>query len=78
MAIEAAINGNGVALVSHHAIAEDLKAGRLIKPFNFALQSDFSYWLVCPHEYLRRAKVRVFCDWLLEQAEKDTMTQARN
>jgi LysR family glycine cleavage system transcriptional activator len=78
MAIEAAINGNGVALVSHHAIAEDLKAGRLIKPFNFALQSEYSYWLVCPHEYLRRAKVRVFCDWLLEQAEKETMAQVRN
>jgi len=78
MAIEAAINGNGVALVSHHAVAEDLKAGRLVKPFNFALQADFSYWLVCPHEYLRRAKVRVFCDWLLEEAAKDPMAQTKD
>ena len=77
MAIESAINGNGVALVSHHAVAEDLNAGRLVRPFNFALQADFSYWLVCPHEYLRRAKVRVFCDWLLEQAAKDTMALAQ-
>lgn len=73
MAIEAAINGDGVALVSHHAIAEDLKAGRLVKPFDLALQADFSYWLVCPHEYLHKAKVRAFCDWLLEQAAEDPM-----
>ena len=77
LAIEAAINGNGVALVSHHAVAEDLNAGRLVKPFKLALQADFSYWLVCPNEYLRRAKVRVFCDWLLEEAAKDTMTLAQ-
>ena len=73
LAIEAAINSNGVALVSHHAVAEDLKAGRLVRPFDLALQADFSYWLVCPHEYLRRAKVRAFCDWLLGEAAKDTM-----
>ena len=73
MAIEAAINGDGIALVSHHAVAEDLKAGRLVKPFDLALQADFSYWLVCPHEYMQKVKVRAFCDWLLEEAAKDPM-----
>ena len=70
MAIEAAINGNGVALVSHYAVAEDLKAGRLVRPFDLVLPADFSYWLVCPHEHLRRAKVKAFHDWLLDQAAK--------
>jgi LysR family glycine cleavage system transcriptional activator len=73
MAIDAAINGHGVALVSYHAVAEDLKAGRLVKIFDLAIPAEFSYWLVCPREYLRRAKVRVFCEWLLEEAAKDTM-----
>jgi LysR family glycine cleavage system transcriptional activator len=73
MAIEAAIIGNGVALVSHHAIAEDLNAGRLVKPFDLALPIEFSYWLVCPQEYLRRARVKAFCDWLLEQAASDSL-----
>ena len=73
LAIEAAINGHGVALVSYHAVAEDLNAGRLIKPFDLAIPVEFSYWLVCPHEYLRRAKVKAFCDWLLEEAAKDSM-----
>ena len=76
MAIESAINGNGVALVSHHAVAGDLKAGRLVKPFELAIPAKFSYWLVCPHEYLRRAKVRAFSDWLLEEAAQETMLRS--
>jgi LysR family glycine cleavage system transcriptional activator len=75
MCIEAAINGSGVALVSHHAIAEDLKAGRLVKPFDLALPADLSYWLVCPPEYLRRKKVKVFSDWLLQQAAKESLDE---
>ena len=76
MAIEAAINGTGVALTSHSAIAEDLKAGRLVRPFDFTLQTNIGYWIVCPQENLRRAKVRVFRDWLLEEARLDTSLRA--
>ncbi len=71
MAIEAAVNGNGVALVSHHAVEEEIKAGLLVRPFDLVLQAEFSYWLVCPREYLRRAKVRAFCDWLLKEADSE-------
>ena len=75
MAIEAAINGNGVALVSHSAAEGDLKAGRLVRPFDLVLETDFAYWLVCPHSQLRRAKVKAFCDWLLAEAAKDKLTK---
>lgn len=64
MAIEAAINGDGVALVSHASVVEDIKAGRLVRPFDFAVQSDLAYWLVCPEKHMERAKVCAFCDWL--------------
>lgn len=67
-AIETAINGNGVALVSHAAAADDLKAGRLVRPFDLTLKTDLAYWLVCMPEALRRARVRAFCDWLLAEA----------
>ncbi len=78
MCIEAAINGSGVALVSHHAVEQDIKSGRLVRPFNLVLQADFSYWLVCPPEYLRRKKVKVFCDWLLQQAAQDSLSDTKN
>jgi LysR family glycine cleavage system transcriptional activator len=77
MAIDAAIRGDGVALVSEHAVADDLKAGRLVKPFDLVLEADFAYWLVCPHEHLRRARVKAFHDWLLaEAAEEDEADSA--
>jgi LysR family glycine cleavage system transcriptional activator len=75
LAIEAAINGSGIALVSHHAIAEDLNAGRLVRPFDLSLRADFSYWLVCPDENFNRAKVKAFSNWLLEEAAKDAITK---
>ena len=78
MAIEAAIRGNGIALVSHHAVAEDLKAGRLVKPFDLAMPVDYSYWMICPHEYLRRAKVKAFRGWVLEQAADDSLAAVRD
>ena len=77
MAIEAAINGDGVALVSNFAVVEELKSGRLVRPFDLVLKADFAYWLVCPQEHLRRAKVKAFCDWLFEEAEADGLGSAR-
>lgn len=76
MAIEAAINGAGVALISQSSAANDLKAGRLVRPFDFILRTDLAYWLVCPHAHLRRAKVRVFRDWLLAEAARDIAAKA--
>jgi LysR family glycine cleavage system transcriptional activator len=73
MAIESAINGNGIALVSHHAAAEDLDSGRLVKPFDLTLPTDFSFWVVCPKEYMRRANVRCFSNWILHQAAGDIL-----
>ena len=68
MAIEAAINAEGIALVSHSAVVEDLKAGRLVKPFALSVKTDIAYWLVCPKANMLRPKVQVFCEWLLATA----------
>lgn len=75
MAIEAAINGAGVALVSHSSIADDLRSGRLVKPFDLDLETDLAFWLVCPHSHMRRAKVRAFYDWLTAEAESDQLSK---
>lgn len=76
MAIEAAAAGSAVALVSNFAVVEELKTGRLVRPFELALKAGFSYWLVCPHENMRRAKVKAFSNWLLEEAEQDETAKA--
>jgi LysR family transcriptional regulator, glycine cleavage system transcriptional activator len=76
MAIEAAINGDGVALVSHHAVVDDIEAGRLVRPFELTLPADYSYWLVCPQDHLHRVKVKAFCDWMSGEVVRDVRSSA--
>ena len=71
LAVEAAINAGGVALVSEFLVRQDLDSGRLIKPFDLVLASDHWYWFVCPVEYLDRPNVRAFHDWLIAAIQDD-------
>ena len=65
LAVEAAIDGGGVALVSEFLVRHDLDSGRLVRPFDLVLPSNHWYWFVCPKEYMERPKVRAFRDWLV-------------
>ena len=66
--IQSAIAGEGMALGRSLLIADDLDKGRLIAPFEFKIQSKFSYYLVCPKELADQAWIATFRDWLLEEA----------
>lgn len=69
LAIAAAIAGQGVALVADVLVAGDLKAGRLVKPFDVNLNTDFAYFVVTTPQAAKRPKVKAFRDWLLKEAE---------
>ena len=65
LAIQAAIQGEGIVLARSALVEDDLLAGRLVKPFELSLPGVMSYYVVCPHRSLEREKVRAFRDWLL-------------
>ncbi len=65
LAVEAALNGGGVVLVSEFLVRHDLESGRLVKPFDLMLPSNHWYWFVCPPENLERPKILAFRDWLI-------------
>ena len=67
--IQAAIDGQGVALGSTHFVADHLDAGRLVMPFDVVMHSDYAYYVVCPKEHLDRPGVRAFKEWLLNQSD---------
>lgn len=71
LAVEGALNGGGVVLVSEFLVRQDLEGGRLIKPFDLVLPSSHRYWFVCPPEHLERPKVRAFRDWIVAAIEDD-------
>jgi len=77
MAIEAAVDGVGVALARTALVAQDLIAGRLVQPFGPALAAPFAYYIVCPQPTANRPKNRAFRDWLLTEAADDAKKLAR-
>ncbi len=69
MALQAAIDGQGIMLGRSVLVADDLAAGRLIKPFDISFPNAYAYWVVCPKADVNRPKVRAFRSWLLDEAE---------
>jgi LysR family glycine cleavage system transcriptional activator len=70
MALQAAIDGQGVALTSNVLSEDDVRAGHLVRPFDITLgpPGRFAYWVVCPAWRAEQPKVQAFRDWLLAEA----------
>jgi LysR family transcriptional regulator, glycine cleavage system transcriptional activator len=71
MLIDAAVDGQGVALARTTLAAWDLISCRLIRPFDVGLKVTRTYWIVCPKATSTKPKVATFRDWLLAEAADD-------
>lgn len=67
LAVEAAISGQGILLVSAEVVAGEVAAGRLIRVSGIGFREG-GYHLVRSEGALRRKAVRVFRDWLVASA----------
>jgi len=70
LVVQAAVAGHGVALVNRALVADDLAAGRLVRPFADLAEREtaFCYFLVHPEAHGRNPKVQAFRDWALAEA----------
>jgi LysR family glycine cleavage system transcriptional activator len=68
MAIQAAVEGLGVALGRFHLVEADISAGRLVAPFDTVLPQDAGYYVVAPEATAETAKIVRFRDWLISSA----------
>ena len=66
--LQAAIDGLGVGLSQNALAGDDLAAGRLVKPFDISLPTDYAYYVVSPALTADRPKIVAFCNWLLDEA----------
>jgi len=68
-AIQAAVEGDGVVLATDVLVADDIAAGRLVKPFGSGLagETPFGYYLVYPPAKARVKRVKRFREWLLDE-----------
>jgi LysR family glycine cleavage system transcriptional activator len=67
--VQAALDGNAVALADLAMVANDLSEGRLVRPFELGMKvaADFAYHLVYPAESANNAMIMAFRDWLLNE-----------
>jgi LysR family glycine cleavage system transcriptional activator len=65
--IDAAIQGQGVALAGSISVNDAIDAGHLIKPFDLTIPQDFAYYFVTHPTKAPEPKVQAFREWILEQ-----------
>ncbi|MGF1690641.1 DNA-binding transcriptional regulator DsdC [Photobacterium kagoshimensis] len=64
LALQAAENGLGIAMGRHSFVAQQLKDGRLVIPFDMAVQSPLSYYVVCRQDATISPRIKAFQQWL--------------
>ena len=72
MLIDAAIDGQGIALARTALAAWDLINGRLVRPVDVSLRMANTYWFVCPKAVLNVRKIATFRNWVFAEAADDT------
>jgi LysR family transcriptional regulator, glycine cleavage system transcriptional activator len=69
--IQAAIDGQGVALGRQPLLNDQIKGGLLVAPFNQGIAGSRAYFLIEAEGAARKPQVREFAAWLLEEVRRD-------
>ncbi|WP_426108919.1 LysR substrate-binding domain-containing protein [Pseudomonas sp. TWR1-1-4] len=69
LAMTVASQGSGVAIGDSALIGEELKAGRLVMPFELRVLTGMGYYLVYPPGVEPSAGLEALMDWLVSQAQ---------
>ena len=67
LAQEAAVAGHGVALGVAPLVEEDLRHGRLAKPFDHSLANAYAFWIVRRQGAETNPAIDAFCGWLRKE-----------
>jgi DNA-binding transcriptional LysR family regulator len=67
LAVQYALSGQGLALVDTALFAEEIRSGRLVKPFDVTLDHGYGYYLITHPEGLGDTAIALFRSWLIER-----------
>ncbi|MDO8280031.1 MAG: transcriptional regulator GcvA [Burkholderiaceae bacterium] len=71
LVIDAAIAGRGIAMGRSALVIDDIRAGRLVKPFAGVQTTEFGYYVVRPDNPRPAMKIGLFTSWLKAQVAED-------
>jgi len=75
LVLSAAYAGLGIALAPHAYVEDEIAEGWLVTAFDFVLEVDEAFYLVCPEATAERPRMVAFRDWLLAEAAKEDAKQ---
>lgn len=67
LALQAAVNGLGIAMGYLELASDDIHSKRLIRPFDMSIKHPWSYYIVVPENISQNPQVNIFCEWLRAQ-----------
>lgn len=70
LALQAAVEGLGVAIGRRVFVEDDLAEGRLVQPFDLTVAVDEAWFLICPEAVAVRPEVKAFRAWIAEEAQR--------
>lgn len=73
MILQAARDGQGVALVDDVLSARDLDEGRLVQPLSLSIPASHNYHCICTEENLSNPAIGALVDWLVEQSQQEAV-----
>ncbi len=60
---------HGIAIAVSTFLMDELKSGRLIRPFEHVVRDGRAYWLVYPQSTRRQKKIQAFREWIVAEAD---------
>jgi len=67
LAAQYALGGQGIAVLDTNLFADEIRTGRLAKPFEAFLDDGFGYYLITQPEGLSDTAIALFRSWLIER-----------
>jgi len=71
LALEAASDGQGIALVPDFLALPDLRSGRLVQPFSHSTPQPAHWYLVFREDRAGDPSLERFRDWLISEVRSD-------
>jgi DNA-binding transcriptional LysR family regulator len=67
LAVQYALSGEGIALVDTTLFGEEIRTGRLVKPYDLSLDDGYGYYLITHPDGLSDTAIALFRSWLIER-----------
>ncbi|HYS63326.1 MAG TPA: LysR substrate-binding domain-containing protein [Paraburkholderia sp.] len=77
LALEAAVDGLGITVSTPALARNELRNGKLVKPFPFEMPLSSSYYLLSNENVARREAVAAFREWAFVEAQNERDEHAR-